>query len=138
MAAVSDGAAGAGGHVIGVGCEQIEQFRPGGLNQWVAEAIYYETLRERLYHLVANNDGMIVLPGGIGTLSELALAWSLLQVGEVDSRPLILLGSIWRETMEVFIRSEFVPETYAALLRFADSPEEAVQHVVYSFSNRHR
>lgn len=126
MAAVSDGAASAGGHVIGVGCTQIERFRPGGLNQWVVEAIHYETLRERLYHLVVENDGMITLPGGVGTLSEMALAWSLLQVGEVNRRPLVLLGDIWRDAMEAFIHTDFVSEDHAQLLRYAKTPEEAV------------
>jgi uncharacterized protein (TIGR00730 family) len=126
MAAVSDGAASAGGHVIGVGCTQIERFRPGGLNQWVVEAIHYETLRERLYHLVVKNDGMIALPGGVGTLSEMALAWSLLQVGEVNRRPLVLLGGIWREAMEAFIDPDFVTADHAQLLRYAKTPEEAL------------
>lgn len=129
MEAVSRGAAEAGGHVIGVGAQRIEQFRPGGLNQWVQEAVYYDTLQERVLHLVRNNDGMVVLPGGIGTLSELALAWSFLQVGEIEQRPLVLLGDIWQETMEAFIRSEFVREPHAALLYYADDPEEAVAFV---------
>lgn len=126
MAAVSQGAAAAGGHVVGVGCERIEQFRPGGLNEWVVEAVRYETLQERLLHLVTNNDGMIVLPGGIGTLSELALAWSLLQVKEIEPRPLVLLGDIWRETMRAFIRSEYVPDPHATLLHYASTPQDAV------------
>lgn len=130
MEAVSCGAAEAGGHVIGVGSAQIEQFRQGSLNQWVTEVVFYETLRERLYHLVIQNDGMIVLPGGIGTLSELALAWSLLQVGEVGERPLVLLGDIWRDTMRAFIRSEFVAADHAALLHHADTPEKAVEIIL--------
>lgn len=133
MAAVSDGAAGAGGHVIGVGSRQIEKFRPGGLNQWVVEAIHYETLRDRLYHLVVENDGMIALPGGVGTLSEISLAWSFLQVGEVQPRPLVLLGDVWRETMKAFIRAEYVPEQHAALIRLAKTPEEAVAFIVQAF-----
>lgn len=130
MAAVSCGAAEADGHVIGVGSSQIERFRPGGLNQWVTEAIFYETLRERLYHLVVQNDGMIVLPGGIGTLSEMALAWSLLQVGEVEARPLVLMGEIWHDTMQAFIRSEFVAQDDASLLVHAQTAHEAVEHII--------
>ena len=56
MTAVSQGAADAGGHVIGVTCRQIEQFRPLGPNQWVKEEIKYDTLTERLLHLVRHND----------------------------------------------------------------------------------
>lgn len=126
MEAVSQGAAEAGGHVIGVGSAQIERFRAGGLNRWVREGIRYETLEERVLHLVRYNDGIIVLPGGIGTLSELSLAWSFLQVGEMAPRPLVLVGEIWQETMRALLRSEYVREPHAALLRFAGDAEEAV------------
>ena len=129
MEAVSRGAAEAGGHVIGVGAQRIEQFRPGGLNEWVQEVVYYDTLQERVLHLVHNNDGMVVLPGGIGTLSELALAWSFLQVGEIDARPLVLLGELWQETMETFIHSDFVKEPHAALLHYAGSPQDAMAFI---------
>ncbi|RMG89414.1 MAG: LOG family protein [Chloroflexi bacterium] len=129
MAAVSQGAAEAGGHVIGVTCNQIERFRPLGPNQWVKQEIRYESLRERLLHLVTQNDGMIVLPGGIGTLSEMTLAWSFLQVGEISPRPLVLLGALWRETVDVFARPEYLRPEHLALLVFADSPETAVAHI---------
>ncbi len=129
MTAVSQGAAEAGGHVIGVTSAQIEQFRPLGPNGWVQEEIKYETLTDRLLHLVKNNDGMIVLPGGIGTLSEMALAWSFLQVGEIELRPLALLGNLWRETIEQFYDPLYIKEAYMAMLYFADTPETAVAHV---------
>jgi uncharacterized protein (TIGR00730 family) len=129
MEATSQGAAEAGGHVIGVGSAQIERFRAGGLNRWVKESIRYETLEERVLHLVRLNDGMIVLPGGIGTLSELSLAWSFLQVGEISPRPLVLVGEIWEATINALLQSEYVPEPHAALLHFAAGPEEAVAQI---------
>lgn len=129
MQAASQGAKEAGGHVIGVGSAQIEQFRPGGLNRWVTEEIRYETLARRVLHLVRHNDGIVVLPGGIGTLSELSLAWSFLQVGEIPPRPLVLVGEIWRETMRALLGSEYVHEPDAALLYFADGPEGAVTRI---------
>src|SRR5688572_19997126 len=107
MSAVSQGACEVGGHVIGVTSGQIERFRPLRCNEWVKEEIKYESLRERLLHLVTNNDGMIVLPGGVGTLSEMALAWSFMQVGEMAARPLVLVGDMWRETIEAFFRPEY-------------------------------
>ena len=129
MTAVSQGADEAGGHVIGVTCDQIEQFRPLGPNQWLKEEIRFQTLQDRLIHLVRNNDGMIVLPGGIGTLSEMALAWSYLQVGEISPRPLALLGELWRETVTGFIDPIYVRSKHVQLLHFADSPEEAVDYI---------
>lgn len=130
MTAVSQGASEAGGHVIGVTSAQIERFRPLGANQWVAREIRYESLRDRLMHLVLQNDGMIVLPGGIGTLSEMALAWSFLQVGEVEPRPLALLGKMWRDGIYAFYRPEYVKPQHMDLLYFAESPETAVAHIM--------
>ncbi|MCP4417414.1 MAG: LOG family protein [Chloroflexi bacterium] len=130
MTAVSQGASEAGGHVIGVTSAQIEQFRPLGPNRWVAEEIKFESLRDRLLHLVTENDGMIVLPGGIGTLSEMALAWSFLQVGEVTKRPLVLLGSLWQQTIDSFYTSDYVREKDMTLLSFANTPQTAVAYIV--------
>ena len=48
MEAVSRGAAEAGGHVIGVTCEEIEAWRPVRVNAWVKEEIRRKTLMERL------------------------------------------------------------------------------------------
>ncbi len=131
MTAVSQGAAEAGGHVIGVTCEQIEQFRSGGANRFVAEEIRYPTLRERLLHLVIHNAGMITLPGGIGTLSEMALAWSFLQVGEISPRPLVLLGDMWPPVVNGALSGGYVSVAHYKLLAFADTPEAAVALVIH-------
>jgi uncharacterized protein (TIGR00730 family) len=130
MEAVSQGAAAAGGYVIGVTCDQIEVFRPLGPNEFVTEEIRYPTLQGRVQHLVRENAGMIVLAGGLGTLSEMALAWSLLQVGEIPPRPLVLLGELWQDTMQTFIRPAYVKQPDINLLYLANSPETAVAHIV--------
>jgi len=132
MAAVSQGASEAEGHVIGVTCDQIEQFRPLSPNQWVREERRYGTLQERLIHLVERNDGMIVLPGGIGTLSEMTLAWSLMQVGEIGDRPLVLLGNAWQETIATFKDDDYVLPNHLELLTFVELPEEAVDQIIAS------
>lgn len=130
MAGVSQGAAEAGGHVIGVTSAQIEAYRQIPPNQWVAEEVRQNLLRDRVTYLVLHNDGMIVLPGGIGTLSELALAWSLMQVGDLPQRPFVLLGSTWRQMVDVLYNGNHVKTKDYALLQFADSPETAVDMVV--------
>lgn len=130
MTAASQGAAEAGGHVIGVTADQIERFRPLGPNQWVHQEIRYPSLRERLLHLVTHNDGMIALPGGIGTLSEMALAWSFLQVGEIPARPFAMIGPLWPQTIQAFFDPLYIKPEHMKLLFFADSPHTAVSHVV--------
>lgn len=129
MTAVSQGASEAGGHVIGVASTRIERFRGIDLNPWVQEVHRYESLADRLLHLVTKNDGMIVLPGGIGTISEMTLAWSFLQVGEIEPRPMALLGEMWRDGVYALARPEYIPDAYLGLIYFTDSPETAVAHV---------
>ena len=132
MAAVSQGAAEAGGHVIGVTSSAVQASRDVSLNKWVREEVQYHSLQDRLNHLVTQNDGMIVLEGGIGTLSELSLAWSLLQVREIKERPLVLMGELWKETLDVFIRAEYISEDVVGLIVVLDSPSEVVEHLVSS------
>ncbi|MEW5988075.1 MAG: LOG family protein [Chloroflexota bacterium] len=129
MAAASQGAAEAGGHVIGVTSGRIEGFRPLRPNPWVKEIIHFDNLRDRVLHLVSQNQGMITLPGGIGTLSELAMAWSFIQVGEMAQVPLVVLGELWQNTLSGFIRPEYVRDGHAALLYFAPTPEAAVEYI---------
>jgi uncharacterized protein (TIGR00730 family) len=126
MAAVSQGAAEAGGRVIGVTSRQVEKTRPATLNRWVNEEIQYESLVERVAHLVKHNQGMIVMPGGIGTLSELALAWSLMQVQEINRRPLILFGQAWADMIGNFANLEYVAQDHHALIHYAGTPAEAI------------
>ena len=52
MEAVSRGASEAGGHVIGVTCAQIENWRRVTANKWVKEEWKRESLMERLEDLI--------------------------------------------------------------------------------------
>lgn len=130
MEAASRGAHEAGGHVIGVTCTLIENWREGfRANAWVKEEIKFGSLRERLYHLVAFCDVALALPGGIGTLSEIALTWSLIQTGELKPKPLIVAGRVWAETLATFLREAdgYVRSEHETLVRVAASVEEAIQ-----------
>lgn len=129
MLAVSQGAAAAGGHVIGVTCDEIEAWRPLAPNRWIGHEIRYPTLWGRLTHLVTQNDGIVALPGGVGTLAEVALAWNQLVIQAMPPRPFILLGELWRETIATFERPAYVAPAYRALLQLAASPQEAVDRL---------
>jgi uncharacterized protein (TIGR00730 family) len=130
MEAVSRGANEAGGHVIGVTCAQIEQFRPLGANAWVKEEIRHKTLRDRVIYLVERCDGIIVMPGGIGTLSELTLAWNFVQVGEIPAKPIIPVGGLWQRTLAAFVDTAYIHPKHAELLKPVRTPAEAVDVLV--------
>jgi uncharacterized protein (TIGR00730 family) len=102
MEAVSHGASDAGGTVIGITCDEIESWRPVNPNPWVMKELRFPTLRERLYALIENCDVALGLPGGIGTLAEIAVMWSQIQIGAIDPRPLILIGDEWGKILDCF------------------------------------
>jgi uncharacterized protein (TIGR00730 family) len=131
MEAVSRGASEAGGHVIGITCEEIENWRPVKANGWVKEERRVPRLRERLFGLIEGCDAAIALPGGPGTLAEIAIMWNHLLTGAILPRPLVLVGNGWRETFETFYRTlgEYTPADQREWLIFVQLPEEAVEAV---------
>src|SRR5512143_776713 len=99
MEAVSRGAYEAGGHVIGVTCDDIEAWRKVKANPWVKEERRFPTLEGRLNELVHACDAALALPGGPGTLTEIALTWNLMIVDAMPRKPLILIGTGWESVM---------------------------------------
>ena len=128
MEAVSRGANEAGGHVIGVTCVNIEAWRPVKPNAWVQEERRFATLQERLNELVLACDAAIALPGGPGTLTEIALTWNLMIVHSIPPKPLILTGAGCRSVMESFYNSfeAYIPQNQRVLLQFAPNIHGAV------------
>jgi len=131
MEAVSRGAAEAGGHVIGVTCDEIEAWRPVQPNQWVQEEMRFPKLRQRLYALMENCDAALALPGGIGTLAEVAVMWSQMQTGALPARPLILIGDAWKQVFARLIEEmgEYIPPAHQALLNYAADVDQAMIHL---------
>ena len=129
MEAVSRGAYEAGGHVIGVTCEDIENWRKVAPNQWVKEERRKKTLNERLQVLIQDCDAALALPGGAGTLTEVALMWNLMIVESRHRSPLILIGSGWQSTFDQFFKDfdGYMSASQKSLLGFADDVRTAVE-----------
>jgi predicted Rossmann-fold nucleotide-binding protein len=68
----------------------------------------------------------VALRGGVGTLSEVALSWSLIQAGEMSRKPLVLVGPHWQQIMEAFHRESTVKERDWAQLSFAASVADVI------------
>lgn len=118
MEAVSRGAREVGGHVIGVTCNEFSF----PANDWVEEEIRLPTWGERLFKLVELGAGYVVLPGGTGTLVELAVVWERMSKGFLPERPFIILADSWQQVVEA------MPSTELSLnpIQRARTPEEAV------------
>jgi uncharacterized protein (TIGR00730 family) len=97
MEASARGAREAGGHTIGVTCSLWAR----SANQWIQDEVRTTSFSERIMTLIARADAYVVLPGGTGTLAELAMAWELMNKSALSAtvrgkKPLLLLGSYWQ------------------------------------------
>jgi uncharacterized protein (TIGR00725 family) len=131
MEAASRGANEAGGHVIGVTCADIEAWRGSRANAWFKEERRFATLQERMNELILACDAAIALPGGPGTLAEIALTWNLMIVDSIPHKPLVLVGDEWKNVLETFQR-EFGTYTnfdQAKLISFAGTIQAAIELV---------
>lgn len=121
MLAAAKGAREAGGTVIGVICSA---FKNSVANEFVSEQVTTASLDERLHTLVRLGMGYVVLPGGTGTLLELAKVWELKNKKFLDRpRPIVLLGDFWRPLVDLVCRDD--PRS-AEQVSFAEGPADAI------------
>jgi uncharacterized protein (TIGR00730 family) len=129
MEAASKGAGEAGGHVIGVTCDEIESFRPIKPNPWVTEEWRYVTLADRLMNLVNRCDAAIAMPGGVGTLAEISILWNQIIIHAIPPKPVILLGDGWKVTFETLMQNQggFITPHDRDLIRLAPDVHSALR-----------
>jgi len=123
MEAASRGASQAGGQVVGV---TMDLFAPRlAPNRWLTREQRVTDFFPRLQALTAA-DAYVVLRGGIGTLTEATLAWSLLQTGQLAPRPFVFVGQDWQRLFDAFRDTTFITERDLGLATVVDRVEEAV------------
>jgi len=118
MQASAKGAAAAGGTVVGVTCSA---FGSSVANEYVTRTVVTDSLDERLQNLIKAGRAYVVLPGGTGTLVELATAWELINKGLIPQRPLACVGQFWRPVIERVLR---VQNDAAEHVVFADDAQQ--------------
>jgi uncharacterized protein (TIGR00730 family) len=125
MLAAAKGAAEAGGEIIGVTCSA---FKSSKANEYVTREIVTGSLDERLETLVKLGQAYIVLPGGTGTLLELAKVWELKNKGFLKTdKPIILLGGFWKPLIELIATDDAASSRYVKL---ANEPKQAVEMII--------
>lgn len=129
MLAAAKGAAQAGGKIIGVTCSA---FGRGGANQYISDQIHTESLQQRLDKLLELADAYVVLPGGTGTLLELAQVWEFKNkhLAHVQ-KPVIIVSDFWDGLVETMVRVD--PDS-KNLLEFAQEGEEIIKILKKYFS----
>ena len=126
MEAVSAGAVSAGGRAIGVTAPSLFPARSGG-NRFLTEEVPAESLTARIDLMSAMACGSIVMPGSIGTLTELAVAWNdaVLDARRgVVPRPVIAFRASWKRVVARLTETLGVTP---GLVSMVDTPSQAVE-----------
>jgi len=123
MEASSRGARQAAGEVIGV---TMDLFAPRlQPNQWLTKEQRVKDFFPRLKQLTSA-DAFVVLRGGIGTLTEATLVWSLLQTGQLSPRPFVFVGRGWYGLFDAFRAETFCTDRDFALATVVTDVDEAL------------
>lgn len=96
MAAFSEGIRAGGGHIRGVTLERFPTPPGNSLHEEVRARNFFE----RMQTMIEDADAYLVLPGGLGTLAELAMTWDLLAIRVLEARPLVIFGHMWEPVLE--------------------------------------
>jgi uncharacterized protein (TIGR00730 family) len=124
MAAAAKGASEAGGEVIGVTCKAFKNSRA---NQYITREISTNSLDKRLDTLIRLGQAYIVLPGGTGTLLELAKVWELKNKGFLEKKkPIILIGKFWNPLIEILSIED--PDCVRYLTKVSE-PKQVIQFI---------
>jgi uncharacterized protein (TIGR00730 family) len=124
MTAAAKGAAEAGGEIIGVTCSAFK----GKANKYVSSEITTASLDERLDTLIKLGQFYIVLPGGTGTLLELAKVWELKNKGFLEpEKHIILIGKFWKPLVELLNIDD--PDCGRHVIQ-VDEPKQAIKLIM--------
>lgn len=130
MEAANRGAKEAGGYSVGCNIElPHEQYPNRWLDRWVN--IKYFFVRKVL--LVKYSYGLVVLPGGFGTLDEFAEVVTLIQTKKITNYPMVLMGSQYWEKFLVFVDEMIAEKTIDPedrdIFFITDSVDEAMKYL---------
>ncbi len=129
MEAANKGAAEAGGHSVGLNIELPFEQRP---NPYANVRLSFRYFFVRKVIFVKYSVAYIVMPGGFGTLDELAEAITLIQTQRIRPFPVVLMGSdYWTGLIDwmrdVQLKNEMIGPDDLDLLRIMDNPNDAVR-----------
>jgi uncharacterized protein (TIGR00730 family) len=106
MEAANRGCQEAGGLSIGCNIELPHEQR---LNPYVDLGVQFRYFFVRKVMFVKYADAFIILPGGFGTLDEMAEALTLIQTGKIHHFPVILVGTAYWQGLVDWMRNVLLP-----------------------------
>lgn len=117
-------------------------------NPYIAEdpkLINFRYFFTRKVFFVKESSGLVLFPGGFGTMDEGFETMTLVQTGKTDLKPIVLLdvpeGSYWTDWREYaerhFTRTGLISEEDWHLIKITSDVEEAVSEITCFYKNFH-
>jgi uncharacterized protein (TIGR00730 family) len=138
MEAANEGASVAGGESIGLNIQLPFEQKP---NPYIKLLINFRHFFSRKVMFLKYTSGVIIMPGGFGTLDEMFETLTLIQTRKITPVPLVLMGTdFWKGLLEwldtALLGNAYIDKADLALYRLTDDPEEAMQFINESNSAR--
>ena len=136
MEAVSQGASGAGGHVVGVIAPALFPGRSGA-NPFVHELIEASSLADRIDRMMQRSTATLALPGSIGTAAELLISWNtnhILRRAGGTPFPAVAVGPKWRLVGQALVEAVGAIE---ADIFWAETVDDVVEWIMARASPAH-
>lgn len=131
MGRLADSALASGGSVTGV----IPGFmkEEGWGHKGVSEMIITDDMHSRKKRMFELSDGIVALPGGIGTLEELTEAITLKQLGIYDG-PVVILNTLgfydmFLKMLDKMVSENFLRPQHRDIWTVAATPAEAISQI---------
>jgi len=130
MEAANRGAKDAGGRSVGCNIElPFEQKHNPWLDRWVT--LHYFFVRKVL--LTKYSYGIVIMPGGFGTLDEMFEILTLIQTKKVRNFPIVVMGTeFWaemRQLIDHMVKGSTISPEDINLICWTDSVNEAIAHL---------
>lgn len=137
MEAANRGAVKGKGTSVGLNIQLPFEQKP---NPYIKELINFRYFFCRKVMFLKYTSGVVVLPGGFGTLDELFETMTLIQTQKVPDLPLVLMGKKFWQGMFRWLDKELGGHQYISkgdleLAHLTDSPEEALD-IIQKFCDR--
>ena len=137
MEAANRGAQEAGGVSVGF---NIELPHEQGLNPYCDIGLTFHHFYARKVMLVKAAEGLVLFPGGFGTLDELFESLTLIQTGKVELFPVCLVGTEhWRpllDWIDELAKRGFISAEDLSLVTVTDDPADAVAAIVDCYARK--
>lgn len=132
MEAANRGARMGKGVSVGLNIQLPKEQKP---NRYQTKSLVFRHFFARKVMFVKYASGYVIMPGGFGTLDEFFEALTLIQTGKIRRFPVVLIGRKFWEGLIRWMEHTLIEEGTISpedmnFFYLADTPEEAVEHII--------